>query len=200
MLTHNLDRDDIVDNENVDSVYFTRIACPVNGRQACTWERKLAGYLVEEIFPTVQWYRSTKGHRTLFWFYGPLSDVENCIALFRELLLTIAASASLQYGSYVRGSGASYAEGYVSGLPRPSLEATTDQEKASCSSSLIQTRVIALHDAATRWLEFECNVKLSTGYRRGRYLHDPAAESRGKVHGASQEVKAPNAPKRIAQT
>lgn len=132
MLRHNLTRDDIVGDDNVNHVQFTRVACPVNGRRACSWEKELASYVADHIFPTIQWYRSTRGHRTFFWFYGPLADVENGIALFRELLLTIAAAAQLQYGGHVRGSGASYAEGYVAGLPRATNgEAAQDSQVMS---------------------------------------------------------------------
>ncbi len=35
--------------------------------------------------------------------------------LFRELIVTIAAAAQVRFGGYYRGSGASYAEGYVQG-------------------------------------------------------------------------------------
>jgi len=80
MLRHNLTRDDIVGDDNVNHVQFTRVACPVNGRRACSWEKELASYVADHIFPTIQWYRSTRGHRTFFWLYGPLADVQNGIA------------------------------------------------------------------------------------------------------------------------
>ncbi|MCC7339286.1 MAG: DUF2786 domain-containing protein [Pirellulaceae bacterium] len=198
MLTNNLTREDIVDRDNVDSVQFTRVACPVNGRRACKWEKGLAMYLVEEILPAVQFYRRTKGHRTLLWFYGPLSDVHNAITLFRDMLLTIAAAAQLQYRYYDRCSGASYAEGYVRGLPRPSSDSTKKEAPNADQGELIQTRMLAVRDAATDWLHHECDFKVRMGSRRGRYRHDSKAESRGRVHGASHEVKVPDAPKRIA--
>ncbi len=201
MLSHNLTRDDIVGNNNVDQLQFARMACPVNGRRACGWEKNLAMYVVIELIPTVQCYLSTRGHRTLFWFYGPLDDVQNSITLYRELLLTIATSAQLQYGSYTRGSGASYAEGYVAGLPRAST-APQETERAvpahtSSNLALIQTRMLAMHDAARKWLGLECNVHLTSGSRRGRYQHDPNAETQGRAHGAKHDVKAPNSTKRI---
>ncbi|MCC6508652.1 MAG: DUF2786 domain-containing protein, partial [Pirellulaceae bacterium] len=205
MLRHNLSRDDIVDDDNVEGVQFTRRACPLNSRRACTWEIMLARYIVEEIFPTVQWYSSTRGHRTMIWYYGPRSDVENCLAVFRELLLTIATSAMLQYGGYTRGSGASYAEGYVSGLPRSSTADENNSASSSGSStssvvserSLIQTRTLVLHGAATKWLDSECNVRLTTSRRSGRGQRDPAAANRGREHGASHKLDVPGARKRI---
>lgn len=202
MLRHNLSRDDIVDEDNVEGVQFTRAACPLNTRRACSWEVMLASYVTLEIFPTVQWYVSAKGHRTLFWFYGPRTDVQNCLALFQELLLTIAASAHLQYGGFVRGSGASYAEGYVSGLPRSSqaADAATGAANAPIAvseRSLIQSRTVALHQTALQWLHLECNIKLATNRRSGRGQFDPAATSRGKEHGASHKLEVPGRRKRL---
>jgi hypothetical protein len=194
-----LTREDIVDEDNVDSIQFTRIACPVNGRRACNWEGMLATYVTCHIFPMVQFYRSTKGHRTLFWFYGPRDDVQNVIALFRELLLTIATSAQLQYGGYVSGSGASYAEGYVRGLPRWTNGPDVKDQQALSNGALIHVRTLALQNAAKQWLEVECNIRLTMVSRGGRYAHDDAAASRGKLHGSKHELQVPGSPPRIAQ-
>jgi hypothetical protein len=203
MLRHNLSREDITEKDNVDHVSFTRSACPVNGSRALAWEKSLAGYLTAEIFPMTWWYFDTKGHRTLFWFYGPTKDVQNCISLFRELLLTIAASAHLQYGGYTRGSGASYAEGYVRGLPRnQSGQTEPDQSgearaKTEGETALIQARMIAVKNAALEWLKVECGIELVTTRRLGRNQRDPAAEAKGQKHGAQHTVTAPTGPKRI---
>lgn len=197
MLRHNLSRDDISDDDNVENIQFARIVCPVNGRRACSWEVALASYVTGEIFPTVQWYRSSRGHRTMFWFYGSLADVRNAIALFRELLLTIATSAQLRYGGYTRGSGASYAEGYVSGLPRNSTSSMPSETQSVSSHTLIQTRTLAMQQAANYWLNVECNTKLTTTVRSGRGLHDENAARKGKSDGASQTIDRPGSPKRL---
>ncbi len=197
MLRHNLSRDDIVDETNLDNVLFTRIACPVNGRRACNWEKHLASYVTKTILPTTQWFSSTKGHRTLFWFYGPRADVQNVIALFRELLLTIATSAHLQFRSHTRGSGASYAEGYVEGLPRSSIDSHTNPEQAMGERALIHSRTMTLQSAAEHWLDFECNIKLRTSYRTGRDQFDESAASRGRLDGSKHEVVVPAAQLRI---
>lgn len=203
MLRHNLTREDISEKDNVDQVSFTRIACPVNGSRALAWEKALASYLTTEIFPMTWWYFSTKGHRTMFWFYGPVKDVQNCIALFRELLLTIAASAHLQYRGYTRGSGASYAEGYVRGLPRyqsgqTNAESSSEAKAQSAvETALIQARMIAVKNAALHWLKVECGIELTTTRGSGRNQRDPAAEAKGKQHGAKHEVAPPTGPKRI---
>jgi hypothetical protein len=208
MLRHNLTREDIVDDDNVEHVLFTRIACPVNGRRACGWELSLANYVTLHVFPTVQWYRGTLAHRSMYWFYGPKSDVENTIALFRELLLTIASSATLQYGGYVRGSGASYAEGYVAGLPReatpqptPAGETQPKQTPQAGAQSgqpgLIHARTLILKETAAQWLYQECGLRLVTTRRQGRYQHDPDAATRGKQHGATHKLDVPGSPRRL---
>ncbi len=199
MLENNLTRDDILDDDNVDQVQFTRMTCHVNGRRACSWEKELAHYICGEILPSVQWYLSTKGHRSLFIFYGPLADVRNAIALFRELLLTIATAARLQFGGHSRGSGASYAEGYVEALPKRS-QTDIDQRPAKIISetALVQTRTLALQSAATDWLAQECNIRLVSSSRSGRQQHDPFAQHRGRQHGAQHQVNVPNAPKRLS--
>ena len=199
MLRHNLAREDIVDENNVDCVQFTRMACPVNGRRACNWEKSLATYVTETILPTTQWFIATKGHRTFFWFYGPRSDVQNAIALFRELLLTIATSAQLQFRGHTRGSGASYAEGYVQGLPRSSTASKSSPEQIVSERALIHSRTMTLHSAADHWLDFECNIKLTTSYRAGRDQFDESAASRGRLHGSKHEVTAPGAQLRIGK-
>ncbi|TWT83177.1 hypothetical protein CA13_46400 [Planctomycetes bacterium CA13] len=198
MLRHNLSREDITDDDNIETMCFTRRACPLNGRRACAWEKWLAMYLVSEIFPMIGFYYATKGHRTLFWFYGPTDDVGNCITLFRELLLTIATSARLQYGGYSRGSGASYAEGYVQGLPRCGVPEQSNDQVVS-ETALIHARTLAVRKAATQWLGMECGIRLVNGSGYGRDQHDRAAAELGKKHGSKHEVSASNPRKRIGR-
>ncbi len=199
MLRHNLTRDDIVDDDNVEHVLFTRMACPVNGSRACSWEKYLAYYVTHHIFPMTQSYQSTRRNRTFFWFYGPKSDVQNALALFRELLLTIATAAQLRFGGHTRGSGASYAEGYVLGLPKGGSEPSQATQKEATDRALIQTRSLALRETANKWLADECNIRLSYTSQSGRVEHDPAARQRGKIDGAQHEVVVPSAPRRITQ-
>ncbi|TWU45699.1 hypothetical protein Q31b_08750 [Novipirellula aureliae] len=198
MLRHNLSREDITDEDNIDSVCFTRMACPVNGRRACQWEKSLACYLTREIFPMAMCYYGTKGHRTMLWFYGPRDDVQNCIALYRELLLTIATSARLRYGGHSRGSGASYAEGYVHGLPGYESPSDPAEEQVVSETALIHARTLAVHKAARDWLKLECGVSLASGRGYGRSQHDPAAASVGKQHGSKHDITANGTRKRIA--
>ncbi len=203
MLRHNLSREDISDEDNVDNVHFARMACPVNGRRACGWEKSLALYLTKEIFPMTQCYFGVKGNRSFIWFYGPLEDVENSLVLFRELLLTIATAAHLQYGGHTRGSGASYAEGYVRGLPRyqtTSSETVEDEEAVISQSALILARSLAIHVAAKNWLKLECGISLVSERGSGRNQQDPTAASRGKQHGSTHDLSNRRSVKRITQS
>ncbi len=198
LLRHNLSRDDIVENDNVDNMRFTNVACPVNGRRACGWEKSLAAYVVDEIFPLTSWYFGTRGPRTLFWFYGPVDDVNNCIALFRELLLTITASAQLQYGGYARGSGASYAEGYVRGLPR--YHSSADSQTQINETALIHARTLVVKQAARDWLRLECGVSIVMKSSSGRSQHDPDAADRGKQHGSKHDLRDASGRKRLGHS
>lgn len=217
MLRHNLSRADLASDEGIESILYTRQACPVNGSRALSWEKDLANYLTEHIFPMTQWYSSRKGHRTLFFFYGPRMDVENAISLFRELMITIATAAKLLFGGYARGSGASYAEGYVSSLPKnagtpnaasdPQNPLANDATKsdpqsnaaqqADANRQLVLQRSIAVQRRAKDWLFLECGIRLVTTYRTARDFRDGAAEQLGKTHGAQHRVDVPNAPKRL---
>lgn len=193
MLQHNLDRSDIVEEDNVNGMAMTRRACPLNGRRACQWESALAHYLTKFIFPTVQFYVDRRGHRTIFWFYGPVDDVAHLLGLFQEMLLTIATTAKLKYGGHSRGSGASYAEGYVAGLPREEgggTEHRPHEETAPLSeNALMHTRMLAVHSAALDWLAEECGIRLvrSTSYS-GRYRFDSSAHREGTRDGAKHEA------------
>jgi len=144
-------------------------------------------------------------------------DVENAISLFRELMITIATAAKLLFGGYARGSGASYAEGYVSSLPKnagapnaasdPQNPHANTAEKsdpqnnptqqADANRQLVLQRSIAVQRRAKDWLFLECGIRLVTSYRTARDFRDGAAEQLGKTHGAQHRVDVPNAPKRL---
>ncbi len=204
MLRHNLTREDIAGKDELDTMQFTRLACPLNGSRSCAWENGLANYVTEVIFPMSQWYVARRGHRTLYFFYGPRADVENAVGLFRELLITIATAARRLYGGYARGSGVSYAEGYVASLPRDvpheKSSPTSGESQSTANKSLVQLRSLSVHQASAEWLSAECDVQLSRGSRSGRYRHDPSAAEMGKIHGAQHKIDIPSAPKRLGHS
>jgi hypothetical protein len=202
MLQHNLDRKDIVEEDNVSGMGMTRRACPLNGRRSCQWETALAHYVTKHIFPMVQYYVDRRGHRTLYWFYGPVDDVAQTLGLFQEMLLTIATTARLKYGGYSRGSGASYAEGYVAGLPREEFATASHVEQSASAvmsgKALVHTRMLAIQSAASEWLDVECGIRLvrSSGYS-GRYSFDWSAHREGTRDGAKHDTSHHHARKRL---
>ncbi|MFN9508016.1 MAG: DUF2786 domain-containing protein [Planctomycetota bacterium] len=205
MLRHNLTREDLSSQDGIEATGYARVAFPVNSSKALAWEKDLAFYITQHVFPLTQWYSGRKGHRTIFFFYGPRTDVENAIQLFRELLLTIATAAKLLYGGYARGSGASYAEGYVNSLPKSDvLSGQVDKDKGSenipsdpSQFALMQQRSLVVHERAREWLAVECGIRLMTTTRRLRDFRDPAAELIGRKHGSEHRIDPPSAPKRL---
>lgn len=197
MLEHNLSRDDLVDDQQLKSVGMTRRACPLNGLRATQWELGLANYLVNEVFSAVQFYSDRHGHRTFFWFYGPVDEVNQALGLFQEMLLTIAAAARLKYGSFARGRGASYAEGYVFGLPRQGQPAPAT-DSVSSQRALIHSRNLALRSSAEEWLNIECGVEIVRYMRSsGRNSFDPHAHREGTRDGAKHETGLHHRQKRL---
>lgn len=199
LLQHNLSREDLLGEAGKPSLQLGRFSCVLNSSRACTWEHGVANYLCEEIFPLVQYYSSRLGKRTLFHFYGPQLDCSNCLDLFRELIVTIAAAAQVRFGVFYRGSGASYAEGYVQGLPRTKTRSSKGGSKANSgvndeSQSLIAARSMIVHEAARDWLYEECGIQLVVSTKYSRNERDFAAQSLGKQHGATHEIKPGNRP------
>ena len=198
MTKHNLTRGDLVDRNESLPMGMTRQACVVNGVRVCQWESALAQYLTQEIFPGVQYYRQRHGHRTLYWFYGPWSDVGQVVEVYREMLLTIATAARLKYGGYARGSGASYAEGYVRGLPRSnapgsgpgavSPETVSTGADAEMNRALVQRRMALVRDHASEWLAVECGIRLRSYRFSGRTRFDAGAHQAGTRDGAKHEA------------
>jgi len=180
MLKHNLREEDLSES---DVMQVTMIKCPVNGAKILLWEAMLAGFITRNMFQDVQMYTSMSGRRRVFCFYGPRQETENCVAMFRELMLTIASNARFLYGGFTRGSGASYCEGFVRGLP------TASYGEVSREHALVaQERTLSTHRLAGEWLRNEVGVRLSTSHRRGRSGYDAEAASNGRADGAKQSL------------
>lgn len=197
MTKHNLSRRDLEEQGESPAMGMTKQACVLNGSRVCQWENALAHYLTQEIFPAVSYFRCRRGHRTLYWFYGPWADVQQTVEVYREMLLTIATAARLKYGGHSRGSGASYAEGYVSGLPRAARMVDAGSE-AAANRALVQNRMLAVQTQAREWLDKECGIRLSSHRVSGRGDFDAGAHRDGTRDGALHERPQPNTQKRIS--
>lgn len=195
LLQHNLTREDLDADCGAAGEGLTTQRIAVNGKNICAWESRLAWYITTEIFPLVHHYKSRAGKRSFYWFYGPVDDVEQCIELYRELLLTIATAAKVQYGTFRQSGGASYAEGFVDGLPRsPAPHVASRAAKQAALVVLEKSKQMQLR--ADHWLEVECGVRLRSGgssYLRSSF--DGAAHARGMRDGAKHDVG--NQPKRL---
>ena len=192
MLKHNLSDADLTESEQIDATQMTRRRTWLNGRRSCQWEASLAWYITENITSTVQWYYDTHNKRTAFYFYGPRDDVDYALELFRELLVTIAASARMNHGGYARGSGASYARGYVDGLPRSNPESIDAR-----SRNLIKTRMLAVQRKANGWLKQECGITIHSSSGSNSNSHDPDAYCSGRRDGSTQTVPGRGGVKRL---
>lgn len=207
MTKHNLSRRDLVEQDESQVMGMTKQACVLNGTRVCQWEMSLAQYLTQEIFPAVAFFRCRRGHRTVYWFYGPWADVQQAVEVYREMLLTIATAARLKYGGHSRGSGASYAEGYVSGLPRAGRgadaatqdapEGSTAAGEAAANHALVQNRMLAVRAQSREWLDKECGIRLSTYRVAGRGNFDAGAHQAGTRDGSRHERPQRGIQKRI---
>ncbi|MCU0712604.1 MAG: hypothetical protein MUC43_11135, partial [Pirellula sp.] len=85
------------------------------------------------------------------------------------------------------------------GLPRTKEKSQTGSKKqpqpsGDESQSLIAARSLIVHEKARQWLSDECGIQLVTSTKYSRNERDYAAESLGKVHGASHEIKPAKGP------
>ncbi len=141
------------------------------------------------LFGDAFYFIDTDGkHRTKIVFFGPIDSVESAGGLFTELLLEIATLGRLKYGGYAKGRGASYCEGFVSGL-REMLTGQSSQSPALIETSKqISAR---LEVAAQAWLYDECGIELRMLSRGGRSSHDENAAADGQRDGRSRVVAKP---------
>lgn len=187
MAKHNLDREDCIDaggNVRSGRVEFGRFEVHSLAAKRIYWELALLNFIIR-LIPSVSSYSESKpvlrrdargivetsGGKPVkckkFYFYGPDDDAEFASQLFTELQLSIFGSAKLKFGSFARGDGATYAEGYISGLADAHIK-----EVARLTNGDSQTRALtvrstavakALQQEGTSWLAKTHDVKLRKG-------------------------------------
>jgi len=117
-------------------------------------------------------------------FYGEAGDVADAVALFNEWRATIAAMARLRWGGALRGDGAAYAEGFVSGM----RQARRDRANAPNTTALaVRSAAIvkAKQDAASQWLTTQ-GVRLgSARSHTGSRNASSEARAQGRADGAN---------------
>lgn len=187
MLKYQLSEEDIREEVDDTGSAYGSMRLTVTGNKATSWEKSLASYVCN-LCGDVFWYFDTRKLWTEFIFYGPIDSVESAVALFKELMLEIAVMAKLKYGGFAKGSGASYAEGFVTGLFEI-LHRTVDQQPGLIESNKMLTA--QLKAAAMQWLSDECDVRLGTSSRSSRTRFDASAAEAGKSDGRSRVVAKP---------
>ena len=137
MRKHNLERSDIKPKSDgtfdIDDVKMNKQFVTLVGVKRTQWELALAN-MVQNFVGTVNFFSSTDEmrlepngapvdsdlHGPMFGaataFYGPKEDVQLACQLFRDMGLRIAHYGKTKFGGFARGPGASYCQGFVSGL------------------------------------------------------------------------------------
>jgi|GEM_PF-5963125 len=188
MAKHQLTRDDIDTDADdpVARVAMGRTTVFCKGANATTWEASLSQFVCEFI-GSVGCYTEPKvalrkkglamlngtgrTHGTAIRFYGSADDADAAADLFEELRDAVAMMAVARWGSWARGDGGAYAEGFVSGLSakhkeaKRQLIASNEQTHALILQS--DKTALAIVDKGRAWLKTQHNVKLRKVRRSG---------------------------------
>ena len=164
--------------EGVEPTKFTCLSCNLNGSRICGWESSLGSYLAKNVFPVGNFSATGgAGLRATVNFFGALQDVRDALELYHELHATITAQAIEQFGGYAKGRGASYAEGFVAGLP--AIQLPTEA----------RSRELAIYNRElSDWLKLETGITVVRTTSYGRQHTCDSAKNLGKEHGSKQSV------------
>ncbi len=164
--------------EGVEPTMFACLSCALNGSRTCRWEASLGSYLAKNVLPIGNFCDTGgAGRRATVHFFGALQDVRDALELYRELHATITSQAIAQFGGYAKGRGASYAEGFVAGLPTMKLPTEA------------RTRELTLYNRElSDWLKLETGIVIVRTTSYGRQHTCDSAASLGKSHGSKQSV------------
>ncbi len=164
--------------EGVEPTKYTCLSCDLNSSRTCSWEASLGSYIAENVFPIGN-YSATggAGRRAKVHFFGALQDVRDALEMYRELHATITCQAIQQFGGYAKGRGASYAEGFVAGLPTMKIP------------SEARSRELSLYNRElNQWLKLETGIVVVRSTWYGRQHTCDSAKNLGKEHGSKQSV------------
>jgi len=234
MLQHNVSAADIHEQAaEAERVTYANECEAGIGQKHSAWNGALA-MAVSDLIGTVRCYRSrtqevrrsesgaavigTNGQPETgasFSFYGPSDDVQEARAIFREWATTIAALARIHYGGALRGPGASWSSGFVSGM-HESIQAMHREERAllaqhqagqlthdsaATSNALVLASALptiaAKREAAAVWLRHEQGVRLGGSSRRAS-VSDSGAYSAGRAVGRQSGVSRATKQRRLA--
>jgi len=187
MRRYNLERDDIEDvnkKENYGSADVNAL-----WSRMTPWESSLAAFVSAYIVKGSWVVASKEGstHRNFgtvgqakMTFVGLGQDPDIAVATFNQLRDSLLKQCQVKYGSPVRGSGRSYAVGFVDGLYKTARAAELEDQKsievkAETSRALVRTDMLKVQ--AKNWYLAETDAKLKSSSRRlsgiqsGAYKH-----------------------------
>jgi len=199
MQRHSIERDDLGEDDDTSRIRFTRARVFLNGLRRTRWEAGLARFITDHLCPSCNCYTSEaecerrRRIASCVYFYGPEDDVEFCVEMFGEMIVSIAATAKLKgYGGFARGAGALYCQGFVAGME----EAFVQQEQEAMRSpggremiELSKRRALAVSDAAYRWLADEEGIRLAAGARLAGGSGSAGAFRSGQRDGRQAPVR-----------
>ena len=213
MDAHHLTEDDlnhepVDDYSKVDQADFDQMWAYVGGR-VFFWEKQLATFVSR--FVGVPVYLENGKHPVrvngiiqmdgdepkygqAFVFYGVAEDAAIAIEVYDELRTLIATMAVARWGGVYKGDGASYSQGFVTGLfdqlheaKRIEKQTTTGLILSCRRSDLIQYK----NQKAREWLYKSKGFKLrKAGTSRGTRTGSSSAYSEGRTDGSSTNVSA----------
>lgn len=226
MEKHHISEEDLAKEPSVmyhdlENAPMNRVYCVV-GKKMAMWEKTLGSFVAQLV--GVECYLDLNKNNVVrkfgivqlddagnvkigqaMVFFGVAEDTAIAETIYNELRVLIYTMARSLYGNPYGGSGASYGEGFVSGLSSKRRKAIEDERNAakarlehtSDSTGLIlierrQDLVVRKQELAKRWLEKEKGIKLrqrKTGCTGARDF-DHTASSRGYADGRATDVEA----------
>ena len=192
-----LEREDIEKNDDgsydldtVDQINMYREEVKVLTKRIPLWNKMLAMFVTMQGIRTTSCYLLKRNGSVMF--YGPEADVKAAAALFSGLMGDIARDARNRFGGFYKGSGASFCEGFVSGLTQKyEVEAIKLESQVENTALIVQqdALIVAVKDRAKDWLSEEFNVNLKSGGRSpNRRNFDQGAYNTGKAVGGSHDA------------
>ena len=165
-------------------------------KKPITWENACANFICEFV-GGIKWYWLSPGHKenplpsktALLVFYGEKHLLSLATELYNELKIVIAASARAKIGSFIRGKGRNYGDGFVTGIYRK----WKDQYQLLLSSNenaLILRNEVIVRDrekAAADWIKNDFGLKLSSSPATKKTF-DHNAYSRGIADGKNYSL------------
>jgi hypothetical protein len=220
MMKYNLTRQDIDQSKEnpIEKVQYGMRTAYSLSKKTFVWESSLAMFLTRFI-GTVKVYRDSQMHLNrkrgmvvtdekgnsvysrAFIFYGSDDDCEIAVELFDELKYAIQMSAIIRFGSWAKGDGGAYCEGFVSGLRQTHIQEVKKLKMDSQTYGLIivsEQNQLAIVKQADQWLAKEKGVKLYKKQTSTGASGSSDARNEGREDGSNYGLNKPTATRKLA--